>query len=137
MHKQDQLTISDPTVTALVKRLTENQREMLGIIIEICEEKKQQIWFVGGIIRDYFEDRVPADIDLATDGDALALAIELINRVDIADITLSSNSTLLACSISVANVRLFDINSMRHETYPEPGKLPKVETTDSIKTDLE
>ena len=137
MHKQDQLTISDPTVTALVKRLTENQREMLGIIIEICEEKRQQIWFVGGIIRDYFEDRVPADIDLATDGDALALATELTNRVDIADINLSSNSTLLACSISVANVRLFDINSMRHEIYQEPGKLPKVETTDSIKTDLE
>ena len=137
MHKQDQLAISNPTVTALAKRLTENQRKMLGIIIEICEEKRQQIWFVGGIIRDYFEDRVPADIDLATDGDALALATELINRVDIAEISLSSNSTLLTCSISVANVRLFDINSMRHETYPEPGKLPKVETTDSINTDLE
>ena len=137
MHKQDQLTIPDPTVTTLVKRLTNNQREMLGIIIEICEEKQQQIWFVGGIIRDYFEDRVPKDIDLATDGDALALATELINRVDIAEINLSFNSTLFACSISVANVRLFDINSMRHETYQEPGKLPKVETTDSINIDLE
>ena len=137
MHKQHKLTISDPTVTTLVKRLTDNQREMLGIIIEICEEKQQQIWFVGGIIRDYFEDRVPTDIDLATDGDALALATELINRVDIAEINLSFNSTLFACSISVANVRLFDINSMRHETYLEPGKLPKVETTDSINIDLE
>ena len=28
MHKQDQLTISDPTVTTLVERLTENQQKM-------------------------------------------------------------------------------------------------------------
>ncbi len=136
MHEQ-QHTATNPTVTGVVKSLTQNQQRMLELVIEICEETQHQLWLVGGIIRDYLKERTPTDIDLVTDGDALALGFELIDRTDIAGINISTNPTLFACSISIENVRLFDMNSMRYETYSRSGKLPIIKTTNSITTDLE
>ena len=86
------------------------------------------VYLVGGAVRDLLLGRGRADIDLAIEGDATALATRLGGEVVEHE------------RFATAKVRLgeheVDIATARAETYPRPGALPEVEPTAGIADDL-
>jgi tRNA nucleotidyltransferase (CCA-adding enzyme) len=86
------------------------------------------VYLVGGAVRDLLLGRGRADIDLAIEGDATALAARLGGEVVEHE------------RFATAKVRLgeheVDIATARAETYPHPGALPEVEPTAGIAADL-
>jgi tRNA nucleotidyltransferase (CCA-adding enzyme) len=86
------------------------------------------VYLVGGAVRDLLLGRDRADVDLAVEGDAAALAARL-----------GAEPTEHE-RFGTAKVRLdgheVDVAGARRETYPRPGALPVVEPASSIVEDL-
>jgi tRNA nucleotidyltransferase (CCA-adding enzyme) len=86
------------------------------------------VYLVGGAVRDLLLGKGRADIDLAIEGDATALASRLGGEVVEHE------------RFATAKVRLgeheVDIATARAETYPHPGALPEVKPTAGIAADL-
>ncbi len=78
-----------------------------------------KVHLVGGAVRDLLLGGAPIDLDLAVEGDAVALASSLGGEIQVHD------------RFGTSTVRLdgftYDIARTRRETYAEPGALPDVE----------
>jgi tRNA nucleotidyltransferase (CCA-adding enzyme) len=87
---------------------------------------------VGGAVRDALLDRVPRELDLVVEGDALAVARRAAARVG-GELTVHER-------FGTGTVRAegyeFDLAGARKETYARPGALPDVELGASIADDL-
>lgn len=87
------------------------------LIFRLPEAPK--VHLVGGAVRDLLLGGAPIDLDLAVEGDAVALAISLGGEIQVHD------------RFGTSTVRLdgftYDIARTRRETYAEPGALPDVE----------
>lgn len=88
----------------------------------------QQVYLVGGAVRDLLLGCERADVDLAVVGDAGALAASL----DAEPVEHERFATAKA----VLDGHEVDVASARVETYPRPGALPEVEPAASIEDDL-
>lgn len=100
--------------------------EIMDILHEIgkkTSERGEEIFLVGGTIRDLLLDRANFDIDLVIDGDAIKLAQEISEKVQSRLIIHRRFST---AKLVFANFNL-DIATARRETYHRPGALPEVE----------
>jgi YfiH family protein len=86
------------------------------------------VYLVGGAVRDLLLGRGRADVDLAVEGDAAALAAKL------------GAEPAEHERFGTAKVRLdgheVDVAGTRSETYPRPGALPVVSPAESIRDDL-
>jgi tRNA nucleotidyltransferase (CCA-adding enzyme) len=83
----------------------------------------QEVFLVGGVVRDLFLARANFDLDLVIEGDAIKLAQELAK---------SSQVKLIAHHrFGTAKLNFFDftldIAAARRETYSRPGALPDVQ----------
>lgn len=89
---------------------------------------EEDVYLVGGAVRDLLLGRERTDVDLVVVGDAAALAARL------------GAETVEHERFATAKVHVdgheIDIATARRETYPEPGALPEVEPADSIEADL-
>ena len=78
---------------------------------------------VGGAVRDALLGRVPRELDLVVEGDAVAVARRAAERV--------GGMLTVHERFGTATVRTgefaFDLASARRERYPRPGALPEVE----------
>jgi tRNA nucleotidyltransferase (CCA-adding enzyme) len=87
---------------------------------------------VGGAVRDALLGRVPRELDLVVEGDAVAVARRAAARV--------SGTLTVHERFGTATVRAegyeFDLAAARTETYPRPGALPDVRLGASIAEDL-
>ena len=87
---------------------------------------------VGGAVRDALLGRVPRELDLVVEGDALAVARRAAARV--------GGTLTVHERFGTATVRAegydFDLAAARRETYPRPGALPEVELGAGIADDL-
>jgi tRNA nucleotidyltransferase (CCA-adding enzyme) len=54
---------------------------MVLVTSETAARLQMPIYFVGGLVRDLLLDKLPTDIDIVVEGDAILLATELIDRV--------------------------------------------------------
>ncbi len=95
----------------------------LAPIAEILEDAEDLggggVYLVGGTVRDLILGRQFVDVDLAVDGDALALA----SAIGVPEGTESRFGTL---RVNQAGVR-YDLARTRAEHYSHPGALPEVE----------
>jgi tRNA nucleotidyltransferase (CCA-adding enzyme) len=78
-----------------------------------------KVYLVGGAVRDLLLGGAPIDLDLAVEGDAVALASSLGGEIQVHD--RFGTSTVILDGFS------YDIARTRRETYAEPGALPDVE----------
>lgn len=88
------------------------------------------VYLVGGAVRDLMLDTPILDIDLAIEGDAIA-----VTRQALPGAKLTTHARFGTASVRVDGVRI-DIASTRSETYARPGALPAVATA-GIECDLQ
>ncbi len=91
----------------------------------------QEIYLVGGVVRDLLLGRENQDLDLVAEGDAIKLAKELAR--------LKNGQVIAHSRFNTASIRWdrwkVDIASARSEGYARPGALPQVKPSD-IRSDL-
>src|ERR1700742_3656139 len=90
------------------------------------------LYVVGGAVRDAFLGRVPRELDLVVEGDAVALARRAAARVGG---TLTVHERFGTATVQTEGFS-FDVASARRETYARPGALPDVELGATIREDL-
>jgi tRNA nucleotidyltransferase (CCA-adding enzyme) len=78
-----------------------------------------RLYLVGGAVRDLLLGRDPAGLDIAVEGDAIAVARRL-------DENALAHERFLTAATRLGPAQL-DLTSTRNESYPEPGALPEVE----------
>jgi len=101
-------------------------REMLKLVRDAGEKAnklEQELYLVGGVVRDMFLRRANFDLDLVVEGDAIKLAQELIKD---SQAKLTVHPRFGTAKIRYANFSL-DLATARRETYRQPGALPTVQ----------
>lgn len=87
----------------------------------IAQQQGQDLYLVGGVVRDMFLGHPNLDLDLVLEGDSIALAQEL---------ALTGGTIVTHHRFGTAKLRLgdfsIDITTARRETYAHPGALPTV-----------
>ena len=84
------------------------------------------VYLVGGTVRDLILGREFLDVDLAVDGDGLALA----NKIG----TPSGTETRFGTLSVTSDGYRYDLARTRSERYPHPGALPEVAPAGSTTT---
>jgi tRNA nucleotidyltransferase (CCA-adding enzyme) len=90
------------------------------------------VYLVGGAVRDRLLGRTPSELDFVVEGDAIAVARRVAERLD-ADLTV--HERFGTATVRTATDAL-DFTSARTETYERPGALPTVTLGASIEQDL-
>ena len=86
-------------------------------------EGEPPVYLVGGAVRDLLRGAGHVDLDVAVEGDAVATAREIAERLGGTAVEHGrfGTATVTAPGLSV------DLATTRRETYPRPGALPEVE----------
>lgn len=117
----------------LDERLPRRVVELLRRAGEVASRRGEDVYLVGGAVRDLMLRNHNLDIDLVVEGEGIPFARELAREQE---------GTRVRCHEKFGTaVVLFvdgfkiDVATARHEYYSRPGALPTVETS-SIKRDL-
>lgn len=119
-------------VETLAKRLGERLLADLRVIGRVAEGLGLRAYLVGGPVRDAFLGLRVADVDVAVEGDAHAVARALAREVGGRAVL---HKDFLTAVVHLADGRHWDVATARRESYPAPGALPVVEPA-SIEDDL-
>ena len=98
---------------------------------KLTASKGESLYLVGGLVRDLLLNEANLDIDLVVEGDAIALARELV----------ADNPDKITTHQRFGTAKLkfpkwsVDITTARRESYARPGALPTVKP-DSLASDL-
>jgi tRNA nucleotidyltransferase (CCA-adding enzyme) len=104
---------------------------LLQLAGEIADELGYSSYLVGGSVRDLLRSEENLDIDIVIEGDGIALARLLAERIKA---KVRTHSKFGTAQIFTKHGKL-DVATARTEYYESPAALPKVETS-SIKKDL-
>lgn len=107
----------------LRKYLPQQILTLLRIAGERSSELGQEIFLVGGVVRDLLLGRANFDLDLVVDGDAINLAQELARNIQA---KLIAHHRFGTAKLKFADFNI-DITSARRESYSKPGALPDVQ----------
>ena len=83
----------------------------------------QEVFLVGGVVRDLFLARANFDLDLVIEGDAIKLAQELAKS---SQVKLIAHHRFGTAKLNFLDFTI-DIAAARRETYSRPGALPDVQ----------
>jgi len=111
--------------------LLDSVRSLLDRLITLADARGLSVYLVGGPLRDLLIDQPSIDLDIAVEGDAMALARELAQKVGGRVVTHTRFGT---ATIRIPGFHL-DLITARSETYAWPGALPTVEHA-TIEEDL-
>jgi len=113
------------------KRLPPELLEFMKTAGKAASGRGQSLYVVGGAVRDLLLERANSDLDLVSDGDAIALVKELtlLSQGEITEYPQFGTAKLLWREWSI------DFATARSETYAHPGALPTV-TLGSLRDDL-
>jgi len=104
-------------------------------LLKLCGETARDLGFtsyiVGGSVRDLLRGESNFDIDIVIEGDGMAFAQALGNKLK-AKVTTHKR---FGTAVVITNFLKFDVATSRTEYYESPAALPRVETS-SIKKDL-
>ncbi|MBM7614034.1 CBS domain-containing protein [Alkaliphilus hydrothermalis] len=129
-HQDDALEELD--CYALIEKLPTDVRHILDVAGRVGDELNKNVYVVGGFVRDLVLQQHNFDIDIVIEGDGIAFA-QAVNEKLRGEITLYHQfGTAL---ISLDNGQELDIVSARREYYEYPAALPKVEKS-TIWSDL-
>ena len=116
---------------AAKRRLPKAERDLLDSAVRLATRRGLALYLVGGSVRDLLLDRPQVDLDLAAEGDAIALAKELAQAKESRVVVHAGFGT---ASVGGDAFRL-DFAQTRAESYSRPGALPSVRPA-SIDADL-
>jgi tRNA nucleotidyltransferase (CCA-adding enzyme) len=117
----------------IIKRLHKDVQENILIIEKTAMESGDEVYLVGGPLRDLLLNRDNIDIDIVVKNDGIQFATLLVKKIG-GELTLYKER--LTASLSLPNHKHIDIATMRTEVYDYPGALPKVKPTSEILKDL-
>ncbi len=118
-------------LSLLNRRLTEADRSVAEALVEFAVRRGEQVYLVGGSVRDLLLGRAHVDLDVAVEGDAAGLAREL---AEARQGRVIAHQAFGTASVELASSRV-DLAQTRAETYSRPGALPAVRPA-SIDEDL-
>lgn len=109
-------------IDKLQSALSPQESALLAACLAAAGRLSVPAYLVGGPVRDLLLGRRPLDIDIAFEGDALAIAREAAAAAGarVAKTTAFGTATLKLGAAAL------DLVACRSETYPRPGALPKV-----------
>nr|MCU0495369.1 CCA tRNA nucleotidyltransferase [Chloroflexaceae bacterium] len=113
-------------------------RTMLAAAVRLAQQQQARLWLVGGVVRDLLLNQpLGRDVDLAVEGDALALAEALAHTCQ--GRLVASHAPFGTATVEIRAGQpaplLLDLAMARRETYPHPAALPIVAPA-SISEDL-
>ncbi len=123
--------MAEESLVALEERLTEADRDAMATLLELAERRAEQLYLVGGSVRDLLLVRPHVDLDIAVEDDAIALGRELAKS---RQGRLTTHEKFGTASVDLASSRV-DLACARAEEYERPGALPTVRPA-SIDEDL-
>jgi tRNA nucleotidyltransferase (CCA-adding enzyme) len=94
----------------------------MAAVVSEAARLNARVFLVGGPVRDLLLDRPVKDIDLAVEGDAVALADAIAVR---AEAEVAKRSEFATAAVRLDGVAV-DLATARSETYRRPGALPSV-----------
>jgi tRNA nucleotidyltransferase (CCA-adding enzyme) len=114
------------------KQLPAELVDFLHLAGKVASGLGENVYLVGGVVRDLLLERINLDLDLVAECDAIKLAEELARQ---------KNGKVIAHSrFNTAKIRWgkwsVDIATARSESYSMPGALPTVQCGGSIENDL-
>ncbi len=98
-------------------------QDVLDEIGAAADERRLSAWLVGGMVRDILLGRTSIDVDVVVEGDGMAFAGILAQRLKGECLVHKRFGT---AAISLADGIKVDIVTARRETYVRPGALPDV-----------
>lgn len=124
--------------TKNVRKLLEEHfpRPIFQILLtggEVAAARGEQVYLVGGAVRDLFLRIHNLDIDLVVEGDGILFARALADRFP--NCRVRGHEKFRTAVLLFDDGFKIDVATARHEYYARPGALPTVETS-SIKRDL-
>ena len=93
---------------------------------------EDDVYVVGGAVRDALLDRTPHELDFVVEGDALAVARRVAERLG-GRVTVHDR---FGTATVIAPAAVLDLAAARRERYERPGALPEVELGATIAEDL-
>src|SRR4030065_729708 len=117
--------------TQLVKYLPPQILALAKIAGKEAGELGQELYLVGGVVRDLFLSRANFDFDLVVEGDAISLARRLAKD---SQAKLTIHSHFGTAKLNYPGFSL-DLATARSEIYTKPGALPTVKPG-KLKDDL-
>ena len=105
--------------------------DILKLAGEAARDLGFSAYLVGGSVRDLLRGEANLDIDIVIEGDGIAFAHSLGNKLR----TKVRIHQRFGTAVIITERLKFDVATARTEYYESPGALPKVETS-SIKKDL-
>lgn len=118
--------------STLFPRLPTVKRTLLSDIARCADDLGISAYLVGGVVRDLLLRRPAGDIDIVTDGSAVALAQAWARRMKAKCVAYERFGT---ATVYLSKDEAVDFVTARSETYPHPGELPVVVKGD-IRDDL-
>jgi len=118
--------------SALLHRLPHRLVRVLRDIGQLGDEQGYQIYVVGGVVRDLLLRQATLDLDLAVEGDGIALARVVSTRYRTGLVVFERFST---ARLVFRDGLKMDIATTRQESYAQPAVLPTVQPA-SIQEDL-
>ncbi|MEK7767938.1 MAG: hypothetical protein AAB368_17035, partial [bacterium] len=89
----------------------------------LAEERKTEVFLVGGLVRDLFLGVGAVDLDLVVAGDGPAFARRL---ADVLGGEVEVYDRFLTATVTCPDLPRLDVATARLETYERPGALPHV-----------
>jgi tRNA nucleotidyltransferase (CCA-adding enzyme) len=103
-------------------QLSVEAQDLLDALQRLAEKRGAALYLVGGPLRDLLLGRPSIDLDIAVEGDAMALAREIANAIGGRAVT---HPAFLTATVRIPGFHL-DLITARSETYARPGDLPTV-----------
>ncbi len=114
--------MAEDLLSALEARLTQADRDVMTTVIALARQRGAQMYLVGGSVRDLLLRRPHVDLDIAVEGEAIALAQEVAEQQSG---RLTVHEKFGTASVELAASRV-DLAQTRAESYERPGALPTV-----------
>jgi tRNA nucleotidyltransferase (CCA-adding enzyme) len=125
--------LTRPNIALLTASLAPTARALFEVARSHATDRGLELWAVGGLVRDAATGHPIADVDLATDREAGALAEAIAAQTSG---TATFEARFGTASVEAGNARL-DLAAIRSERYARPGVLPDVSIGAPIEDDLE
>jgi tRNA nucleotidyltransferase (CCA-adding enzyme) len=108
-------------------------RRDIGVARTVAGEVGERLFLAGGVVRDLLLGRSVRDVDLVVEGDAIAFARRLADRLGA---TRREHGRFATATLELAEGRRLDVAATRRERYARSGALPDVATGVPIEEDL-
>ena len=119
-------------ISAFRDSLKGDSARLVDAAMAVVEKVNAPLYLVGGPVRDLLQQRAPADVDLALEGDAAKLAGQVAAS---AQGRAAIHDRFGTATVRAGGAKL-DLATARTERYARPGVLPKVSAS-TIEEDLQ